>query len=137
MWLSEKVKFVNHKYDIWNCGSWPKTINLSRFGLKIAMCLIFMKLGTQNKLDMVIINIVIGIDDLDPKLQICEILSQNCSVLKFSLNLALRANGTCYLWINDFDPKLYIRVNVVPKLKCAPIFIKFGTLDIFKFLLIR
>ena len=101
------------------------------------MRLIFMKLGPQNKLDMVIINIVIGIDDLDPKLQICEILSQNWSVLQFSLNLALRANGTSYLWINDFDPKLYIRVNVVPKLKCAPIFIKFGTSDIFKFLLIR
>ena len=32
-----------------------------------------MKLGTQNKLSMLTVNIVIGIDDLDQKLQICEI----------------------------------------------------------------
>ena len=32
-----------------------------------------MKFGTHNKSNMVIINIVIGIDDLDPKLQICKI----------------------------------------------------------------
>ena len=32
-----------------------------------------MKFGTQNKSNMLIINILIGIDDLDPKLQIREI----------------------------------------------------------------
>ena len=37
-------------------------------GLKIAMGLIFMKFGTQNKSKMLIMNIVLGIDDLDPKL---------------------------------------------------------------------
>ena len=37
------------------------------------MCLIFMKFSTQNKSNMLIINIIITIDDLDPKLQICEI----------------------------------------------------------------
>ena len=68
MWQSEQVKFVNHKYDILNCGFWPEIKNLGRFGLKIAMCPIFMKFGTQNKSIMVIINILIGIDDLDPKL---------------------------------------------------------------------
>ena len=36
-----------------------------------------MKFGTQNKLNMLIINILIGTDDLDPKLQICKIWSQN------------------------------------------------------------
>ena len=51
--------------------------NLGRFGLKIAMCLIFIKFGTQNKLNMLIINILIGIDNLDPKLQIREIWSQD------------------------------------------------------------
>ena len=51
--------------------------NLGRFGLKIAMCPIFMKFGTQNKSNMLIINILIGTDDLDPKLQICKIWSQN------------------------------------------------------------
>ena len=35
-----------------------------------------MKFGTQNKLNMLIINILTGIDELDPKLQICEIWSQ-------------------------------------------------------------
>ena len=36
-----------------------------------------MKFGTQNKSNMLIINIFIGIDDLDPKLQIHVIWSQN------------------------------------------------------------
>ena len=36
-----------------------------------------MKFGTQNKSNMLIIHILIGIRDLDPKLQICEIWSQN------------------------------------------------------------
>ena len=48
-----------------------------------------MKFGTQNKLNMLIMNIAFGTDDLDPKLQ--------------------------------------IRANLVPTLKCAPIFMKFGT----------
>ena len=74
---------INHKHDIWNCGSWPEIKNLGRFGLKIAMCLIFMKFSTQNKSNMLIMSILIGIDDLDPKLQICEIWSQNWNVLHF------------------------------------------------------
>ena len=35
-----------------------------------------MKFGTKNKSNMLIMNILIGIDDLDPKLQICKILSK-------------------------------------------------------------
>ena len=31
------------------------------------------------------------------------------------------------LGIDDLNPKLYIRANLVPKLKCGPIFKKFGT----------
>ena len=89
IWQSEQAKFVNHKYDIWNCGSWPEIKNLSRFGLKVAMCPIFMKVGTQNKWNMLIINILIGTDDLDPKLQICKIWSQNWNVIQFLWNLAL------------------------------------------------
>ena len=41
------------------------------------MCPIFMKFGTQNKLNMLIIKILTGIDDLDLKLQICKIWLQN------------------------------------------------------------
>ena len=48
-----------------------------------------MKFGTRNKSNMVIINILIGIDYLDPKLQIFEIWSQNWNVLQFLQNLAL------------------------------------------------
>ena len=67
IWQSKQVNFFNHKYDIWNCGSWPKINNLDRFGLKIAVCPIFMKFDTQNKSNMLIINILIGINELDPK----------------------------------------------------------------------
>ena len=59
---------INHKYDIWNCGSWPAINNLGRFGLKIAMRPIFMKFGAKNKSDILIMNIVLEIDDLVPKL---------------------------------------------------------------------
>ena len=82
-----------------NCGSWLEIKNLGRFGLKIAMYLIFMKCGTRDKLNMLIINILTGIDDLDPKLQICKMWSPNWNVLQFLWNLALRTNWTCQLWI--------------------------------------
>ena len=38
------------------------------------------------------------------------------------------------LGIDKLNPKLWIRANLVPKLKCAPILMKFGTADIVKFL---
>ena len=56
-----------------NCGSWSEIKNLGGFGLKITICPIFMKFAIQNKSGMLIINILIWIDDLDPKLQICRI----------------------------------------------------------------
>ena len=40
------------------------------------------------------------------------------------------------LRIDNINPKLNIQANLVPKLKCAPIFIKLGTQIIFRFLLI-
>ena len=51
--------------------------NMGRFGLKIAMCPIFMNIGTQNKSNMLTVNKLIGNDDPDPKLQICEVWSRN------------------------------------------------------------
>ena len=47
------------------------------------MNLILMKFSTQNKSNMLIVNILIGTDDFDPKLQIYEIWSQNWNVLQF------------------------------------------------------
>ena len=43
----------------------------SRFGLKIAIYLILIKFDTQKKLN-ILMNVVPGIDGLDPKLQIRE-----------------------------------------------------------------
>ena len=96
---SEQVKFVNHKYDIWNCRSWPEIKYLGRSGLKLAMCLIFIKFSTQNKSKMLIMNILIGTDDLDLKLKICEIWCRNWYAFQFLWNLTLRANRTSKLWI--------------------------------------
>ena len=50
---------------------------------------IFIKFGTYNKSNMLIINILIGIDELDPKLQILGIWSQNWNFLQFLWNFAL------------------------------------------------
>ena len=47
------------------------------------MCLIFMKFVNQNKSNMLIMDILIGIDDLDRKLDVWEIWSQNWNVLQF------------------------------------------------------
>ena len=51
--------------------------NLGIFGLEIVMCPIFMTFGVQNKSNMLTVNILVGNDDLDPKLQIYKIWSQN------------------------------------------------------------
>ena len=45
--------------------------------------------GTRNKLNMLIMNILIGTDYLGRKLEIYEIWSQNWNLLQFLLNLAL------------------------------------------------
>ena len=47
--------------------------DLGRFGLKIAIRLILMKFDTQNKLSMLIMNVLIGVDGLDLKLKIYKI----------------------------------------------------------------
>ena len=60
---------------------WSGIKYLGKFGLKIAMCLSFTKFGTQNKSNILIMNILIGTDDLDPNLQICEIWSKKWNVL--------------------------------------------------------
>ena len=57
--------------------------SLSRFGLKIAICLIFRKFGNQNKSNILIMNILIGIDYMEQKLEICEIWFQNWNELRF------------------------------------------------------
>ena len=54
---------------------------MGRFGLKIAMCPIFIKSGIQSKLNMLIINILIGIDVTWPKITNLQNL---ISKLKFS-----------------------------------------------------
>ena len=64
---------------------------MGRFCLKIAIRLILMKFDTQNKLSMLIMNVLIGIDGLDLKLKIYEICSQKWNVLQYFWNLALRA----------------------------------------------
>ena len=56
--------------------------SLGRFGLRIAMCLIFMKFDNQNKSNMLIMNILVGINYFYQKLEICEIWSQNGNVLQ-------------------------------------------------------
>ena len=94
---------------------------MGRFGLKIAMCPIFMKFGTQNKSNMLIINILIGIDDLDPKLQICEISFQNWNVLQFLWNVALEqmenANYEYSTWNWWLWPKIIDSVKCGPKIE--------------------
>ena len=47
-----------------------------------------MKFGTHNKSNILINNILIGIDYLEPKLQICEIGFENWNALQFLWNLA-------------------------------------------------
>ena len=64
-----------------NCGPWLEIRNLGRFGLKTLMHSSSMKFGTKCKSNMLIMNIVFGTDDLDPKLWIQGNLVQT---LKFA-----------------------------------------------------
>ena len=51
---------------------------LEKFGLEISMCTIFMKFDTQNKSNMLIMNILIEIDDLEtPNYKFWQIWSKN------------------------------------------------------------
>ena len=78
------------------------------------MCPIFMKFGTKNKSNMLIMNMLIGTDDLDPKLK-CPQKKLNMLIM----NIVRR--------IGDLDTKLCILANLVPTLKFTPSFMKFGT----------
>ena len=60
-----------------------------------------MKFGSQNKSNMLTVNILIGIDDLDAKLQICESLkSEICSNFYeiWHLKQMEHANCECSTW---------------------------------------
>ena len=75
------------------------------------MRMIFMKFDNQNKLGMLIMNVLIGIDGLDPKLKICKIWSQKWNVLQFFLKFCTCSNSNMLimnivLGIDDLDPKL-------------------------------
>ena len=50
-----------------NCGSLPEIKNLADFVSKL-QCAPTLKFGTLCKSNMLIINMVLGIDDLDPKI---------------------------------------------------------------------
>ena len=52
---------------------------------------------------MLITNILIGIQDLDPKMKICEIWPNNWNRYQFLWNLQLRANRTSTLWIQYLE----------------------------------
>ena len=89
-----------------------------------------MKFDTQNKLSMLIMNVLIGIDGLDLKLKIYEICSQKWNVLQFFWNLALRATLNYeyqYITWNRWPwPKIIDPGKFVQTLKFVPIFIKSG-----------
>ena len=92
IWKSEQVKFVNHRYDIWHCRSWAKIKDLGRFGLKIAMCQVFMKFEQSNNSEQI-----------------------------------EHANYEYINWNWWPSPKITNLQNLLPKLKCSPIFTEFGT----------
>ena len=66
--------------------------HLGRIGLNFAICPIFMKFGTQNKLNM---NILIGIGNLDTKSQVWANLVSKLQCAQFGRNLAFKTNRTC------------------------------------------
>ena len=62
-----------------------------------------MKFGTQDKSKMLISNILIRIQDLDPKMKICKIWPRNWNMYQFLWNLTLRANRSSILWIQYLE----------------------------------
>ena len=68
----------------------PKLKICGRFGFKIAMCPIFMKFCTQNKSNMLIMNIGLETDDLDHKLQTRENLAPTLKLGPINLKFETR-----------------------------------------------
>ena len=84
---------------------------MGRFGLKIAMCLISMKSDTQNKLKMLIINTLIGIDDIDQNYKFAKFGPKSERCHKFYEIWPLEQMGNMLiinkiLGTDDIDPKL-------------------------------
>ena len=75
------------------------------------MCPIFIKLGIQSKSSMLIMNIIIGTDGLDPKLHIRQIWFQEWNVLQIFMKFSTYSKSSMLivnivLGIDDLDPKL-------------------------------
>ena len=71
---------------------------------------------------------LIGIDDVDPKLKTCEIWSQNWNMLQFLWKLALEQMEHANYEYSTWNWWSWLKItNLVPKLKFSLIFIKFGT----------
>ena len=86
----------------------PKLNTSGRFGLKIAMFLILMKFGTQIKSNILIMNILIGIDDFDPKFAKFGLRTEMCSNF-YEIGTWSKSNMlimNIVLGIDDLDPKL-------------------------------
>ena len=66
LWNAISSLIINMIFEIADLES------LDRFSLKIAICLIFMKFGNYKKSNMLIMNILIGIDYHDWKLEISK-----------------------------------------------------------------
>ena len=67
IWHCHEVKFVNLKYDFWKLQILTqKWVDLDL--VKLQCVPTFMKFGTSCKSNILIMNMVPGIDDLDPKL---------------------------------------------------------------------
>ena len=91
---------------------------LGRFGLKIAMCLIFIKFGTQNKSNMLIMSMLTGIDHLDSKLKICKIWY-------FEQIEHPRYEYSTWNWLSW--PKIIDSGKFGPKIKMCAMFTNFDT----------
>ena len=80
-----------------------------------------MKSGNQSRSSSLIINMIFEIADLQPKLKIaiCPIFRKFGTQNKSNIVII-----DILIGIDDLDPKL--QRSLIPKLKCALIFMKFG-----------
>ena len=56
IWHLVRIEHGNYEYGTWNWLSWPKIIDLGKFVLTHTFAPIFMKFGTNNKWNMLIMN---------------------------------------------------------------------------------
>ena len=92
IWHLVQIKNANYEYSAWNWRYWPKIIDQANLAPRLKSTPTFMKFGTQDTSDILIINPVCWMDEQDPKKGILENFVPNLKCAQCLWILTLKTN---------------------------------------------